>query len=59
MTNNELKPCPFCGEVPEWFSDNSYPFIIACIGDCDIRPEYKSFLKEDAIAAWNKRMEGK
>ena len=54
--SKELKPCPFCGQIPDWYKDNGYPFIIACYGDeCEVRPEVSRFTEESAIAAWNKR----
>src|SRR5687768_14980281 len=44
-----LKPCPFCGGEAHY--QDGYPYnIVKCIS-CGAR----SFTREDAIAAWNKR----
>ena len=68
----ELKPCPFCGKIPEIQEDYRWPrhgnyagkrvnaYEIICVNfDC---PIYKAdnvyFLsKEEAMEAWNRRAE--
>ena len=47
MSNEELKPCPFCGIEPVTF--NQTGLIICAYSMCGVNPESKS--KED----WNKR----
>ena len=60
--NNELKPCPFCGDelVKVKFDDEGYlPYLnegncfIEC-QNCNAKSGYYH-REEDAIAAWNKR----
>ena len=52
----ELKPCPFCGQIPEtrWdYKEFGYEegYNIKC---CFVY--IKFIFKEDAIDAWNKRV---
>ena len=72
MSEIILKPCPFCGKIPEIQEDYRWPrhgkyagkrvdaYEIICVNfDC---PIYKAdnvyFLsKEEAIEAWNRRAE--
>lgn len=55
----ELKPCPFCGEMPEWHQDlydNTYCLYCnneKCNTDMVATDHYEN--KEDAIKAWNTR----
>jgi Lar family restriction alleviation protein len=59
----ELKPCPFCGEIPkiEIFTDmfERKKYGIECHGsDCEINPMTAWYADEnDAIEAWNRRAE--
>ena len=56
----ELKPCPFCGEVPKHsiFQGMNY---IRCNNDkCLIQPETIDYYRQcDATKAWNTRKEQK
>lgn len=49
MTAPELKPCPFCGEVPTQL--NAGGSYVYCHG-CNAEGPYRAV---DAIAAWNTR----
>ncbi len=63
----EIKPCPFCGETPEyddatWFDTDcitKWGFLECACGarGPDIRTGYENLphWKDDAIKAWNKR----
>ncbi len=59
----ELKPCPFCGEVPtmELFIDlyHRKKFGIECRNeDCDIQPMTAWYADEkDCVKDWNRRAE--
>lgn len=52
----ELKPCPFCGEIPKIFHDRHS--VECCNGLCDVMPSTWSYTydtDEDAVEAWNRR----
>lgn len=63
----ELKPCPFCGQMPEIRQDYRYPrpecnrtkaYEVICMNwDCPIyKADYNYYFSEaDAIKAWNTR----
>ena len=71
MNKIELKPCPFCGrtdkliihEVSQRLDDTDikqYAVVCNTSGDntgCGANCGYEHFTKQDAIAAWNKRVE--
>jgi hypothetical protein len=63
MMSEELKPCPWCGELPRLYtmSDNSCNdyWEIGCAGEeCAANPSTMSFISvEDAIEKWNTRFE--
>ena len=54
-----LKPCPFCGEIPTVTHDaqNCETYVIQCAnGECACMPVTWWYLtKEEAIEAWNRR----
>ena len=59
----ELKPCPFCGEIPK-IEDYPYASLIACRNkNCDIKPRvgeshaFGDFVKAHLflVATWNRR----
>ncbi len=54
MTNDTLKPCPWCGSKPYIIEDNSYgDCCIGCtceVEPCVYRPKWKL---DEAIKAWN------
>lgn len=55
---SELKPCPFCGEIPslvKWGNE----WDVECLSVvCAIVPETGLYLtQEEAIEAWNRRAE--
>lgn len=55
----ELKPCPFCGEMPEWHQDlydNTFCLYCnseKCTADMVATDHYVN--KKDAVKAWNHR----
>jgi Lar family restriction alleviation protein len=55
MTNEELKPCPFCGgkaEMVSDFDDEHYVYCTGCKGG------WKTMeTPEEAAEAWNRRVE--
>jgi Lar family restriction alleviation protein len=55
MSNEALKPCPFCGGKPintrDTTFDKYWVFCSVCFAS---GPHMKT--KEEAIAAWNKRV---
>lgn len=57
----KLRPCPFCGEIPNMIEtrslDNVLFYIVRCINDvCSIAPTTSPYLhKQSAIYAWNTR----
>ena len=58
MTDQPLKPCPFCGSVQApTLIMRSVSHHVECNyadGGCGARGPYKS-VTQDAVAAWNKR----
>lgn len=58
---NELRECPFCGQIPEIFgreySDGRSAFHVACNNlECDVDCRTMAFdTEEDAIEKWNRR----
>ena len=62
MREIELKPCPFCGEVPMmdmyegFYADNYY--IICRNSDCEMNEVYTGMDKSPEVVAkkWNKRV---
>jgi len=65
MTNEKLKPCPFCGDVPDvdnpaTFQSNQgtkWGFVVCCCNGPEVRTGYGPVdeWKAEAIAAWNQR----
>lgn len=64
--NDELKPCPFCGEVPDVNNPATFRHevgdrwarVVCCIEGPEIRAGIYTPLeewKDEAIAAWNER----
>ena len=58
--DEELKPCPFCGEIPEILK-NYATYAVSCnakIPNCTTYPSTTYYYtSKEAIAAWNKRAE--
>lgn len=59
---NELKPCPWCGELPSAYAALTPGWVIGCtnIYHCQARPLFAvTFATEaEAVAAWNTRKSG-
>lgn len=59
----ELKPCPFCGVVPDGverynLSGNTYFFVMCVNSDCKVCPDVDCCESpEEAADAWNTRAE--
>ncbi len=62
----ELKPCPFCGEIPVVFSSYAANairtftgYFVSCDNiDCEQLPESDRYWsKEEAINDWNRRVD--
>ena len=54
----ELKPCPFCGKIPQLIDAGTY-YYVCCFNElCKIRPcTSEKNAPEEAISAWNTRPE--
>ena len=52
----ELKPCPFCGEIPKIYKRVHF-FVVECHNTkCQVMPETRIMdTKEKAAEAWNRR----
>ena len=52
--SEQLKPCPFCGGIPQLhaisFGDRWFVDCLKCLGRGT-----ETYLRDDAISAWNKR----
>jgi Lar family restriction alleviation protein len=62
MTDEALKPCPFCGGEASPFEDygHSSAWEVGCFnGDCRVEPHVWEKTKAEAIAAWNTRYKPK
>jgi len=58
---DDLKPCPFCGELPTVWAGSGYEgfatFYVECRSDvCDVTPCVSDDNKYEAIRLWNKRL---
>lgn len=53
---NELKPCPFCGDVPMLDKGHGYYRVMCNNRECWILPKTDIYTKEEtAYDAWNER----
>ena len=61
--DNKLKPCPFCGGEAEMFDHfriakcKTYRYFRVGCKECDLRFPKFAATKENAIKAWNRRVE--
>jgi len=53
----KLKPCPFCGAGPLLNYDGTAHRVKCLTPSCYLRPEVCVWEKENAIAAWNQRVD--
>lgn len=55
----DLKPCPFCGNIPVLSDDGwTHTWTVECPHfECYVNPQTVAFGRERAIAAWNTRAE--
>jgi len=54
----KLKPCPFCGVVPEVEETKDFVYDIKCYNmHCEIELTLKNYApsEEEAVKFWNKR----
>ena len=54
MTEQKLKPCPFCGREPVYVADGKV--ICICGAMMQSFNEWKPFTEQEAIERWNKRV---
>ena len=54
MTEQKLKPCPFCGSEPVYVADGKV--ICICGAMMQSFNEWKPFTEQEAIDRWNKRV---
>lgn len=56
---NELKPCPFCGEIPKIMRDGFGYFKVKCTNvNCNILCTTMPCAREEyAIENWNRRVD--
>ncbi len=55
--SDELKPCPFCGEKPDFYNKHILPVCMSCEWCGCEGPSVYEFNEEKAIEEWNKRYE--
>ena len=59
LKNSDLKPCPFCGEVPQiepWHGGAKTRRMISCSNEfCRASPSVCENTRAKAKAAWNMR----
>jgi hypothetical protein len=56
MTTEKLKPCPFCGAIPESFpSGDGTGLMIECVTPNCVRPHTSWYPPATAIQVWNTR----
>jgi|GEM_PF-3109176 len=57
VASGELKPCPFCGEIPEYFFGEAVNQIFCDSNKCIIKPKTPYYdNKKTTIDVWNKRV---
>lgn len=54
MSEEKLKPCPFCGKEPVYIADGK----VICVCGAIMRSfnDWKPFTNREAIEAWNRRV---
>lgn len=60
MSNEPLKPCPFCGNINLEIAQPKFPvgiieWYVDCIGECQAMI-FNQGTKEEIIEKWNKRV---
>ncbi len=52
---DQLLPCPWCGELPDWFTERS-TFLVCIKGECPVNPMVTGKkTRKESIEAWNTR----
>lgn len=58
--NNDLKPCPFCGDTPYMFNTgNAFPrkyYRVVCKHNCCMQGKLHK-TEAEAVKVWNRRKE--
>ena len=58
---NELKPCPFCGDIPMLYENKkdlrNILYSVSCYGEHHTASVGYFYSEEEAIEAWNRRVE--
>jgi len=59
MNKTKIKPCPFCGSLPNvepWHGGKPTKRMISCDNeDCPVRPQVTGETLEEALDHWNTR----
>ena len=56
MNENELKPCPFCGSLPEMKTTKTWDYYVKCTG-CGASTRHFNENEIGARLTWNRRKE--
>ncbi len=57
MSDIKLRPCPWCGVVPETTSGVVGTVVYCANPECPVEPEGRAASDEEARTAWNTRVD--